>query len=152
MQLNPDQFTGSRKKHHRPRSDADRVFAQLSKDYPKHTLAWVHDLKWSGPEKISLNDIDWEHEQMWKASHDESHVHHFVEMIEHGEEVKPIIAIARPGKPTDMIPDGHHRALAFKEKNKAPVGWVGKAKSVVGPWDELHDYQFKDTDKDKKLQ
>lgn len=156
-QLSRDQFTDSyrkpdfRKREHVPRDDADRVYGQLAKDYPSHALRWVHDVDWDGPKKIPLDKLDWENEQTWRAEKEQAHVQKFVDMIESGEDMKPIIAIDRPGKPTMMIPDGHHRALAYKQVGKPVLGYVGRAKHVEGPWDYLHNTQFKDSAKDRSV-
>jgi hypothetical protein len=148
QQLSHLQF---RKGRHNDKTDADRVYAQLTQDYPPEALQWVRNVDWKGPKKVPLSRIDWDDERVWKASKEKSHVDRFVKKIEAGEDIKPIILISRPGKPTEMIPDGHHRALAYKETGKNPVAWEGKAHHVVGEWDYLHDSQFKSSAKDRNI-
>lgn len=140
-----------RLKHPRKRksmSKADTVYGQLTDDYPKSALGWVHNVQWSGPKEVPLDKIEWDDARVWKAAHERSHVNAFVKKIGQeeakGEHIKPVITVARPGKPTLMIPDGHHRAVAYKKLDEPVWAWVGKASKVTGPWDTLHDYQFKD--------
>lgn len=150
--LSDHQFGAIRKKHHKPRTDADRVYALLSQDFPKEKLEWIHRLRWTGPKQIPLSHVDFEDERFWKAARDEEHVNHFRQMIRSGEPLKEVIVVDRPGKPTAMAPDAHHRLLAAKEEGLSSVtGYEGRANTVEGPWDWLHDWQFKDTTKDDKI-
>jgi len=147
QRLSENQFVTKR---HVDRQDEDLVYSQLTKDYPKEALGWIHNVDWSGPKKVPLNQIEWNDERTWKATKDKAHVKHFVDMINSGQSqnIKPVVLIGRPGKPTLMITDGHHRALAYKEAGKSAVpAWVGQAHHIVGEWDYLHDAQFKESKK-----
>lgn len=142
-----------RSKEHGPRDDADRVYALYAHDYPKHALHWVHDLDWDGPKRIPLSKIDRDNEKSWRASREHAKVHHFAEMIQeaesNGEHIKPVALVKRPGHKDLMAPDGHHRIEGYADAGLSWVwGYEGKAKNVMGPWDYLHDSQFKDTPKD----
>lgn len=148
--LSDHQFGGARKSQKSSRNDSDRVYGQLSKDYPKDKIDWVHRVRWTGPVNVPLKRVEFDEERMWKASHERERVEHFRDMIDSGQDMKPVVMMDRPGKKI-MVADGHHRAEAYQEENKPVLAWVGHATTVEGPWDSLHDFQFRDTRKDRSL-
>lgn len=124
----------------------DVVYDQLSHDYPKAAIHWVHSVEWVGPKRVSLSKIDWDHERMWRAAKEPKKVNNFVRAIEKDEsDIKPVLLIDRPGEDNLMIPDGHHRALAYQKLGKKPRAYIGTVTRKRGPWDTLHDKQFKDS-------
>lgn len=131
---------------HPTKNTTDAVFDQMSEDYPKSAIEWVHDIKWRGPIQVPLKNVDFNDKYTWKAEKQPEKVKHFRQRIlrseAKGEHVKPVVMIQRPDK-TAMIPDGHHRALAYKELNKPIYAWVGYPDKSKGPWDYVHDSQFK---------
>lgn len=137
---------------HPSMTDTQCVYGQLTDDYPKESLRWVETTKWTGPKNIPLDKIDWDSDQVWKAAHEPDHVNLFVDKIKEEarkrEHIKPVIVVNRPGKnPPLMIPDGHHRALAYRKLKKPVWAWEGKVTRTKGPWDTLHDSQYKDDGK-----
>lgn len=126
---------------------ADAVYDQLSEDYPKKALDWVHSVKWRGPVEVPLSRVDFDDKHSWRAAKEPGKVKKFEGFIKKaerkGEHIKPGILIKRPGEKTDMIPDGHHRALAYANLGKPLYAWEGMPSKDSGPWDSLHDYQFK---------
>jgi hypothetical protein len=132
---------------------AEAVYQQLSKNYPPGALSWVHDAQWEGPHYVPLDQVDFEGQDRWAASGDPKKVKKSRQKIEKREEKgeppkKPAVLVARPGKPTQMVADGHHRALAQQEleadgqgSGKGLWAWTGHVDSDEGPWDEMHDYQ-----------
>lgn len=125
---------------------ADAVYDQLTEDYPKKAVDWVHNVKWAGPEKVPLKNVDFEEKNTWKAEKEPDKVSLFKNRIRAAarkhEGIKPVVMIARPDK-TVMVMDGHHRALAYRELKKPVYAWVGYPGKSKGPWDKVHDYQFK---------
>lgn len=130
-----------------PKSVADAVYDQLTEDYPKDALGWVHKIKWKGPVEVPVSKVDFSEKNSWAAFHEPEKVKSWKQRIKSaeskGEHIKPSLLIQRPGK-TAMIPDGHHRALAYEELNQPVYAWVGYPGRSTGPWDKLHDQQFKD--------
>jgi hypothetical protein len=125
---------------------ADAVYDQLTEDYPKDTVDWVHNIKWKGPVEVPLKRTDFDEKNSWRAEHQPEKVNLFKRRIKQaerkGEGIKPVVMIQRPDN-TAMIMDGHHRALAYKELNLPIHAWLGYPGKSKGPWDEVHDYQFK---------
>lgn len=131
-----------------PKTVADAVYDQLTEDYPKSALDWVHKIKWTGPKTIPVSKIDFSGENTWAAAHEPEQVRSWETRINaaerRGEHVKPSLVIQRPGK-TAMIPDGHHRAMAYKNLDKPIYAWIGDPGKAKGPWDKLHDQQYKNS-------
>lgn len=129
-----------------PKNVADAVFDQLTEDYPKKAVDWVHNVEWKGPKKIPLGNIDFKEKNTWKAEKEPEKVSIFKQRIRAAEKkhegIKPVVMIQRPDK-TTMIMDGHHRAIAYRELDKPVYAWVGYPGKSKGPWDTVHDYQFK---------
>jgi hypothetical protein len=132
---------------HPSKRTADAVYDQLTEDYPKEALGWVHDIKWRGPINYPTGKIDFNDKHTWRAIHQEDEIKAWKSRIKaakrNGENVKPGILIERPDK-TAMIPDGHHRALAYQELGEPDFAFVGYPSKSKGPWDMLHDYQYRD--------
>lgn len=124
----------------------DAVYDQLTEDYPKKAVDWVHSIVWKGPVKVPLSRTDFDDKASWRAEHQPEKVNLFKNRIRQaerkGEGIKPVVMIQRPDK-TAMIMDGHHRALAYKELSKPIYAWVGYPGKSKGPWDIVHDYQYK---------
>src|ERR1017187_7803375 len=76
-------------------SIADRVKAQLQRDYPPGALSWVDDLAWSGPTRVPLGQID-KAAGDWSGADDKPKVNSFARRISAGWK-KPVVAIRRPG-------------------------------------------------------
>jgi SPP1 gp7 family putative phage head morphogenesis protein len=128
---------------------ARAVYEQLLSDFPAQDVTWVLGLRWTGPEFVPLDQIDWSNQESWTASHQPEKVAKYARKIQKGK-IKPGILIARPGKPTVMIADGHHHALAEKQLHRPVYGYIAHPTTVTGPWDELHSYQQHDGDGGKK--
>jgi len=124
-------------------SEKRDVVTQLEEDYPEDSLDWVkNDAKWSGPEKINPDDVDYSNQSSWLASHEEQKVKKFMKKIKKGKE-KPVVLVKTPKNKKFIVIDGHHRALAYKNLGKSLVAWVGEVKKEKGPWDTFHDEQNK---------
>lgn len=140
------QGTGPREsvaeKKSRPKP-VDRVYEQLLENYPADALDWVKDLRWSGPETIPLDKVSFEHEEEWRATHEPGRVRKFYKKIRRGARVNPAVLIKTPGGSKLIIVDGHHRALAYRQLGKPIVAWVGHTTKNTGPWDQLHDSQYR---------
>jgi hypothetical protein len=122
---------------------------QLTEDYPESSLDWIKDASWTGPKEIPLDTVDTTHKKSWRAFREPDRVAKFARKMKkraaRGEHLKPVVLVdtpdTAPGTNLKVI-DGHHRTLA-SVKNDMPVwGYVGKVKSVKGPWDTLHNQQF----------
>lgn len=126
---------------------ADAVFDQMTEDYPKDVLDWVHKIKWRGPIEYPVDNIDFDDKFSWRAVKEPGTIRKWKNRIEdaesHSEHVKPAVLIERP-KDTAMITDGHHRTIAYQKLGKPVYAWVGYPARAKGPWDTVHDYQFRD--------
>lgn len=124
----------------------DAVFDQMSEDYPKNAIEWIHDIKWRGPIDVPLKRTDFDEKFSWKAAKEPARIKKFEQRIKSsdhkGERIKPVVMVQRPDK-TAMVVDGHHRALAYKGLNRPIYAWVGYPSKAKGPWDYVHDSQFK---------
>lgn len=153
MKRNPllgRQFYGGEEDYQLPKKPAknttDAVFDQMSEDYPKKAIEWVHDIKWRGPVEVPLKRTDFDERFSWKAEKEPDRVKKFERRIKSsdrkGEKIKPVIMMQRPDK-TAMIVDGHHRALAYRNLDRPIYAWLGTSNKQKGPWDEVHASQFK---------
>jgi SPP1 gp7 family putative phage head morphogenesis protein len=127
---------------------ARAVYEQLLSDYPAQDVTWVLGVHWTGPQFVPLDEVDWSNQESWTAAQEPKKVAKYARKIQKGK-VKPGILIARPGKPTVMIADGHHHALAEKGLHRPVYGYIAHPATAAGPWDELHSYQQHDGDKGK---
>ena len=102
---------------------AREVYDQLLEDYPSKSLDWVvSGEKWSGPQPIKIDDIDFSTEQRWQASRDP--IEPYVDRISDGR-MKPVILVRAPHGGKLIIVDGHHRVLAYKKLGKPALAYVG---------------------------
>lgn len=128
-------------------ADADptarAVYEQLVEDYPPEALGWILGVRWTGPQQVPLERVDFHNADTWAASHQPKHVAKMIRKITAGKR-KPVILIDRPGHDRAMIVDGHHRSLAYQHLGEPVTAYVGHATRVDGPWDELHDSQNRD--------
>lgn len=129
--------------------EAIHVYSQMLADFPPKAIAWVKDpaIRWVGPVAIPQDRIDYEDADSWAASHQPARVKHFARKIKAGEDVAPGICVQKPGESKVTVIDGHHRALAFKKRDKPLVTYVGFVPDDSGPWDETHSYQYTDSEK-----
>ena len=85
-----------------PKAKSSAVFAQLRKNYPADSIAWVKGIKWVLAE-VPLADIDWSSDKRWAAHHQQAKVDHFAAQLQAGEDGgpggrdHPARRIARPG-------------------------------------------------------
>ena len=79
-------------------SDKSMVVKQLSKDYPINSLNWVKEIKWEGPEKVKLEDVDYSNYKSWRAHHQQKKVKKFEKKISKGN-MKPVILVKTPKYP-----------------------------------------------------
>jgi len=131
------------------KSKADEVFHQLTEDYPKAALGWVHHTAWDGPQVIPFARLDMDDRARWRASHEPARVAEFAARIRKrlgkGKDQlkKPAVVVFEPGRRKGIIIDGHHRTLGAEKAGEPGVlAWVGHVDSRGGPWMELHDLQF----------
>lgn len=116
---------------------ARKVYDQLSADFPPDAIGWVLRHEWTA-EQLPADAVDWEHVSSWAATHQPGKVRKLAKKMSKGGANKRVIAIARPGKPTVMLADGHHHAEAHRLLGEAIPAYVMHAAKVKGPWDELH--------------
>jgi hypothetical protein len=113
------------------------VYAQLLDDYPAKAVNWVKTVTWDGPQVVPLDSFDFSNADSWNASSEPAKVEKFAGKIQDGQ-LKPILAVQKPGSSALVIIDGHHRALAYKKLGRDPLAWVGHVPATGGPWDEMH--------------
>jgi hypothetical protein len=133
---------------------ADEVYAQLAKKFPPDAISWVHDADWEGPHRVPLDQVDSSGRDSWEASGDNGKVEKFRKKIlkkeDKGKDPKPAILVAKPGRPDQVIADGHHRYLAeegLEEEDPEREGlfaWTAHVPEDEGPWDQMHSSQEPD--------
>lgn len=121
---------------------ARAVYQQLREDFPQKSCSWVldKDVRWMPLRRVPLALIDYSNAASWDAAKHKAKIGHFRDKIADGDD-KPIILVMRPGKRTAMVADGHHRALAAREEQRAPRAYLCIVNAVTGPWDAMHDAQ-----------
>lgn len=127
---------------------ADEVYAQLAEDFPKDALEWIKSASWKGPVMVPLSQIDFSNRKAWKASKDPDHVAEFVQKIESGGQMKPIILVNEPNSKKLIIVDGHHRALAYEKLGRDALAFVATVGTEGGPWMNVHATQRADAGAD----
>jgi 2'-5' RNA ligase len=125
---------------HSGTSVADRVKAQLQRDYPPGALSWVDDLEWSGPKLVPVNQID-RNSGDWSASADKRKVAAFARRIAAGWR-KPAVLVKTPGRRLTYAVDGHTRVTACAQIGQPVTAWIGVAKTDRGPWQSTHHKQL----------
>jgi HK97 family phage portal protein len=134
------------------KSIADTVYNQLTEDYPKASLGWVHHVAWEeAPEMVPFDQINQEDKAGWRTSHEPENVASFASKIKSriaaGKTAlkKPAVVVDTPGnRGKYQIIDGHHRMLGSQAADgcNGLRAWVGHTDAAKGPWMELHDLQF----------
>lgn len=125
-------------------SVADRVKAQLQRDYPPGALSWVDSLAWGkGPVQVPLNQIDrTTGDTEWSAAAaNKVKIATMAKRISAGWR-KPVILIRRPGTRLLFAVDGHSRILACTAISQPVTAWVGTAQTATGPWMQTHRRQL----------
>jgi 8-oxo-dGTP pyrophosphatase MutT (NUDIX family) len=121
---------------------AGAVYKQLSKNFPPEAIAWVKDVKWTGPTDVPADKFDTDDYDSWATSHQPEKVAHFQRKIRDGEDVNPVVAVHTPKDPRVKIVDGHHRFTAHRGLGKDTPAYIGQVPEKVGPWTETHSYQI----------
>lgn len=132
------------------KAPADDVYHQLTEDYPKASLNWVHHVAWEAPRVIPFSELNMKSRKDWRASHEPDRVAGFASRISKRtaqgktQLKKPAVVVFEPGKPGQgLIVDGHHRTLGAEQAGQDGVlAWPGHVHEPGGPWMELHDLQF----------
>jgi ParB-like chromosome segregation protein Spo0J len=99
---------------------ASAVYAQMRKNYPPDSIAWIKSIKWILAE-VPLDDIDWASEARWAAHHQQDKVDHFAAQLQAHQKVDPAVGIIQQGETHFRVVDGHHRSLACKK-----IGWPAR--------------------------
>lgn len=124
-----------------PSADADKIYEQMSENYPPQSISWIKKASWVGPISLHEDMIDMDDVENWSASHEPDRVAHFKDKIKAGEKMKPAVAVLEPGEDKVKIIDGHHRTLAFIALDAPVLMYVGRVSSKDGAWDETHSFQ-----------
>ena len=72
---------------------------------------------------------------------DPEKVQKFVERIQKGKKVKPVIAVKTPKGHKLLLIDGHHRWLAYAELGMPVPSFIGTVDAEHGPWETMHGFQ-----------
>jgi hypothetical protein len=131
---------------------AAKIKAQLAEDYPEDSMDWIDDLEWSGPAEVPLSDIDTGNKKTWNAYHEPDRIRAIEAKIRRsarkGGHIKPAVLVDAPDTKSQthlIVIDGHHRTLASLRADEALWAYVGKAKTVRGPWLTFHNHQDKES-------
>jgi 2'-5' RNA ligase len=100
-----------------PKAKAGVVYRQMLENFPPEALTWVKDksIRWAGPVDIPADLLDFANAKQWAAHHQQAKVDSFAAKIKAGGHVNPIIGVVKPGHNHVRIPDGRHRASAFRK-------------------------------------
>jgi 2'-5' RNA ligase len=122
---------------------ADRVKAQLQRDYPPNALSWVASLSWTGPASVPAGQIDrTTGDTEWSAAAaDKAKLQRMRTRISAGWK-KPVILIRRPGQRLLFSMDGHSRILACAALGVPVTAYIGTAKTAHGEWERTHARQL----------
>jgi len=122
---------------------ADRVKAQLHRDYPPNALSWVSDLTWSGPVSVPAGQIDRKTgDTEWSAAaSDKAKLETFRKRIAAGWR-KPVVLVRAPGAKLLFAVDGHTRILSCTALGVPVTAYIGTAKTATGPWRKTHSRQL----------
>lgn len=127
----------------------ERIYRQLSDDYPPRAINWVRDVTWKEPQKIPTAKIDYSNEENWKASHHGDRVDAMTEKIKNkengGKHSKPMVLVKSPGNSKYVVIDGHHRALAYRKAGIPAWGYIALVSKNKGPWLNTHHMQNHDS-------
>jgi 2'-5' RNA ligase len=122
---------------------AAKVTAQLQRDYPPGALSWVSSLKWAGPVRVPVTQIDrttgttdWA-----AAAANKAKLALFRTKIGAGFR-KPVILIRHPGSARLFAVDGHSRVIASADLHLPVAAYVGTASTAHGPWEQAHSRQL----------
>jgi len=114
----------------------EQVYRQLSRRFPAAAVDWVRSVPWSGPVKLSTDDINSEGSDSWQASHDPKGVADHIQKLRDGTS-RPVVLVQVPSGRLDLV-DGHHRFLAAKSEGKPLQAFIGVVPRDTGPWSETH--------------
>jgi DNA-binding ferritin-like protein len=120
---------------------AQQVYEQLAEDFPSEAIDWVLHVDWEGPVVVPLADIDSSGRDKWTATQEPERVQKFVDVLNDGGKVKPLVLVQPPG---DMkaLEDGHHRYLALEKAGRTMgMAYVAAVPSKKGPWKDMHAQQ-----------
>lgn len=117
-----------------------KVLQQLSRDYPPEAMAWAHHADWSGP--VTLPCDHFEPDMKWLDLASPQHVADFIEKIQSGKKLKPVIAVKTPESKKPKLIDGHHRYLADEQMHEPVRAYIATVDTEHGPWETMHDYQL----------
>jgi 8-oxo-dGTP pyrophosphatase MutT (NUDIX family) len=123
---------------------ASAVFTQLARNYPNTSINWVtQDATNWRLTNLPLNLVDFDDVNSWAANHQHARVEHFADELTTGAPPRPAVGVKVPGKTKVKIIDGHHRALAAREKGVPVRCYVGDVPNdnPDSPWFQAHLYQ-----------
>lgn len=118
---------------------ADAVYARLAPRFPADAIAWVRTIRWEGPVRVPLGDVDTSDRAAWDASRDPAKVAavqaKLRKRLTDGRMPKPLVLVRWPGSTKDVIVDGHHHYEAAQAEGQHFVwGYVGHVPQERGPW------------------
>ena len=135
---------GSLLLEHTPKLTAgDRVWNQLSRNFPASSLEWVKDARWEGPVLLHPDQIATEDLPEWTASHDGPDVARLKRKLGRTGKLKPAVLVRTPGSLKDVIVDGHHHVLAALEAGHQVRAYVGHVDDAVGGWTTMSTRQHR---------
>ncbi len=127
----------------------ERIYQQLTEDYPPEAINWVRHVTWKEPVEIPVSKIDFSNEDSWHASKDLKRLEEIHAKIkghlETGKHGKPLVLVKSPGNPKYIVIDGHHRALMYRKLKSPAWAYVALVSKNKGPWLNTHHMQDKDS-------
>jgi HK97 family phage portal protein len=115
------------------------VFEQAAENFPPSATGWMHHAEWKGPVSVPLDHIDWTPGEMEDDGPDQ--VYEFVERLESGKKLKPVILVKTPKGSKLQLVDGHHRYLAAAQLGVPLRAFIGTVDSEHGAWEDMHSDQ-----------
>jgi HK97 family phage portal protein len=122
------------------RDAAAKAFEQTAADFPAAAVAWMHHATWSGPMNVPLSHID--PKMPWMDDADPDHVQEFVEDLQDGKKLKPVLLVKTPSGGKLELVEGHHRWLAAAELKQPIRSYVATVQADHGPWETMHSQQY----------
>jgi len=118
----------------------EQVYQQMLRKFPPDSIAWVRQVRWSGPAQVPLSDIDSTGRDSWRASHEPAGVEEHRRKEASGT-ARPIVLVQPPGGRKTIV-DGHHRFLGAEQNGQSAIlAWTASVPAATGPWTETHSSQ-----------
>jgi HK97 family phage portal protein len=116
-----------------------QIYHSLTEHYPEEALQWVPEADWTGPQQVSLSDIDMSRRP---GGRDPKRTAGVMKAMVTGDPgaLKPIVLVNSPESDKLKVADGYHRLKAKEKLGHGSISaYVGRVSEEQGPWlSEMH--------------